>query len=316
LSKKVSVIVCTYNAKDELKECLKSLENQDYREKEIIVVNDASTDDTSEFLKRYQNQTEMETIVVTNKTNHGVAGSRNVGTQHATGDIIAFTDADCVADPRWISELVEGYGRNGVGAVGGSICDKEITNIWELSDKGHDYVAPAEDYVSYVQGCNMSFESTVLRKFMFNDDIKYGYEEALLCDYVVNDGYKIYYRPQSIVHHKRRSNLRAALKRKYLLGLSSVWYRRKLNRLPLFKRHLILLAALFLSPFIVLNTLFLYLSGALLLVFCLSLLRDEIIFGKKSVREMIVTLPVLVFIEFSHFVGACMGLVRFGAWGR
>ena len=58
-SKKVSVIVITYNARDDLEECLISLDNQDYNDKEIIVVDDASTDDTFEFLKKYKSKTRI-----------------------------------------------------------------------------------------------------------------------------------------------------------------------------------------------------------------------------------------------------------------
>ena len=311
MSKKVSIIVITFNAKDELKECLESLENQDYNEKEIIVVNDASTDGTLEFLLQYQKQTAIEIKIITNKANHGVAGSRNVGIQHATGEIIAFTDADCVADRKWISELVKGYDYKDVTAVGGSISDKCITNIWELSDKGHDFVASEEGYVSYIQGCNMSFDSSVLRNFMFNDEIKYGYEEAILCDNLVGDGYKIYYRPQAVVHHKHRSNLLSLLKQKYLRGESSMWYRKKQNKLFMFKRHIIFLIALFLIPFFALNKIFIYLSLLLLLGFSLSLLRDEIIFKRKSIQEIMITFPLLIFIEFSHFWGSVVGLVKF-----
>lgn len=311
MSKQVSIIVVTYNARDDLKECLQSLESQDYNKIEIIVVNDASTDDTREFVRIYQTQTAMQMIVVTNKKNLGVAGSRNVGIRHATGEIIAFTDADCVADRRWISELVKGYNDEGVAAVGGRIADDRTSNIWELTEKGHNFVARKAGYVAYIQGCNMSFESYVLRKFMFNDEIKYGYEEALLCDYLVREGYKIYYAPGAVVHHKHRSNLCSLLKQKYLRGESSIWYRKKQNKLVMLKRHLVLLTTFLCIPLVLFSLSFLYLSFLLFAVFCISLLRDEFIFQGKSIREIIITLPFLIFVEFSHFWGSMVGFARF-----
>lgn len=311
MSKKVSIIVITYNAKDDLKECLESLENQDYDEKEIIVVNDASKDGTSEFLQHFESQTQIKTIVATNKRNLGVAGSRNVGIQHATGEIIAFTDADCVADRRWIAELVKGYGHKDVAAVGGSTLHYHITNIWELSEKGHDFVASEEGHVPFIKGCNMSFDSNVLREFMFNTEIKYGYEELLLCNYLTDSGYKVYYRPQAIVFHKHRSDLSSLLKQKYLRGVSSIWYLMKRNKFFMYKRHFLLLNALLLIPFFAINKVFLYLSFALFLVFSISLLREEIIFEKKSSKEIIITFPFLIFIEFSHFGGSLAGLLKF-----
>lgn len=309
--KRVSIIVCSYNAKDDLAECLESLRKQDYPATEVIVVNDASTDGTLEFLVKFQEQSGMEMIVISNETNLGVAGSRNVGIRHASGDIIAFTDADCVTDCRWISELVKGYDHDGVKAVGGSVSPRNVTNIWELSEKGHDFVASQEGLVTYMVGCNMSFDGDLLRKYMFNEEIKYGYEETLLCDYLIHDGYKIYYRPQAEVKHKHRSTLISLLKRKYLLGVSSIWYRKKQNNLFMLKRHLVFFMALCCIPFIVADKLFFYLFLVLFLIFSLSLLRDEIIFGKKSIKEMIIAFPFLIIIELSHFIGSMAGLAKF-----
>ncbi|MDY6853884.1 MAG: glycosyltransferase family A protein [Thermodesulfobacteriota bacterium] len=309
--KKVSIIVCTYNAKGDLKECLDSLEKQDYPKKEIVVVNDASTDDTLQFLLQYQQETTVDIVIVTNETNYGVAGSRNVGISQARGEIIAFTDADCVADPSWISQLVKGYDFNEVAAVGGSILSKRITNIWELSDKGHDFVASEEGYVSYIQGCNMSFDNNLLKQYMFNDDLKYGYEETLLCAYLLRDGHKIYYRPQALVFHKHRTSLAAIMKRKYLLGVSSVWYRKKLDKLFVFKRHIILFIALSFIFFIGESNFFMYSSCVCFIIFCFGLLRDEVMFGKKNIKEIVITFPFLIFIEFAHFFGSIMGLLKF-----
>jgi len=311
MSKKVSVIVCTYNAKDELKECLESLENLDYRDKEIIIVDDASIDGTLEFLQQFRNQTKLEIIIVTNDRNRGVAGSRNIGIQHAAGDIIAFTDSDCVADRRWISELVKIYDRENVSAVGGKILDTRVTSIWNLAGKGLNFVASSEGYVSYIQGCNMSFNSGVLRKYMFNDEIKYGYEETLLCDYMVEDGYKIYYNPRAVVHHKHKTDLAAVLKQKYQRGVSSIWYRKKKNKLFMFKRHVILLISLLCIPFFMISKFFLYISLILFSGFLFSLLRDEIIFHHHINKNVIISFPFLILIELFHFAGSCAGIVKF-----
>jgi glycosyltransferase involved in cell wall biosynthesis len=308
---KVSVIVCSFNARNDLAECLESLETQDYDAIEIIVVNDASTDDTATFLLQFQERSRREILVVTNSTNLGVAGSRNVGIQRATGDIIAFTDADCVADRRWVSELISIYRDRDVAAVGGSILSREITNIWELVAKGQDFVASQEGYVSYIQGCNMSFDRRVLERFSFNTDLKYGYEEALLCDDLIRGGYKIYYRPQAKVLHRYRSDFVALMRRKYLLGVSSIWYRKKRKKLVMFKRHLVLLIALLLAPFMGMNKIFFYLPVFFFIIFAASLLRDEILFNMKNLKEVALTFPVLMVIELPHFVGSLAGILRF-----
>lgn len=59
------------------------------------------------------------------------------------------------------------------------------------------------------------------------------------------------------------------------------------------------------------NESFFYICVALIFVFSLTLLRDEIIFGRKTIKEMIITFPFLILIEFSHFGGSCAGLLKF-----
>ncbi|MFC1815022.1 glycosyltransferase family 2 protein [Thermodesulfobacteriota bacterium] len=316
MPRKVSIIVISYNALDNLKECLESLESLDYNEKEIIVVNDASTDGTSAFLARYRSRTNTRIKVINNEKNLGVAGARNAGIQHASGEIMAFTDSDCVADMSWISELIQGYGHKDVAAVGGSISDKRITNIWELVRKGHDFIAHSEGYVPFIKGCNMSFDSKVLKKYMFDDEIKYGYEELLLCNNLIDDGYKIFYRPQARVHHKHRSNLRALLKQIYLRGMSSIWYLKKRNKFFMYKRHFLLFCALLFIPFYIMHNLLLYLSFFLFFVSSFYLLLEEITFNRKSVKEILVTFPFIIFIEFFHFAGAIAGLIKFRVFKR
>lgn len=316
MSRKFSVVVCTFNAGGDLKDCLKSLENQDYDEIEIIVVNDASTDGTAQYLEFFRKQSKALTRVVTNERNLGVAGSRNVGIQNATGEVIAFTDADCVADRHWITELAKVYDRRPAAAAGGRIFDARINNIWSLSNKGHDFVASDEGAVPFIKGCNMSFDAKLLRQFMFNDEIKYGYEEILLCDHLRDNGYGIYYEPRAIVHHKHRTDASAILRQKYLRGMSSIWYLRKRNKFFVYKRHFILFVALMLLPLTAAHTLFLGAAGLLFAVFLAGLLREELLFAQKTVAEIAVTLPFLIIIEFAHFAGSCTGVAQFHVLGR
>lgn len=294
-----------------MKECLDSLEKQDYYEMEIVVVNDASADGTPELIQQFKNQTEVEIITVTNEKNLGVAGSRNVGIGLASGDIITFTDSDCVADRKWISELVRIYNQENVAAVGGRILDDRVDNVWKRSSRGLNHVSASEGDVSYIQGCNMSFDGDILRQYCFDDEIKYGYEETLLCDYLIADGHKIYYNPEAIVHHKHKADLHSLLRQKYLRGVSSIWYRQKQNKFIMLKRHLVLLIAVILIPFAAISIVFLYLSLVLMMVFSASLFSDEVVFGRKNIFDIFMTSPFIIIIELFHFAGACAGVVKF-----
>jgi len=315
LQKRVSVVVCCYNMGTALRECLRSLHRQTYHNTEIIVVNDASTDETAQVVSEFNRISQNCVRLVSNPANLGVAGSRNVGIRHAQGDLIAFTDADCIVHEDWLVELVRAVRGDRTAAVGGRILDDDCGNVWELSEKGHNYVARAEGAVTYVQGCNMAFDGTVLRSVMFDDEIKYGYEEALLCDLLVRDGYQIWYNPRAVVRHKHRRNLLGLLKQKYSRGYSSAWYRKRRRKFPMLKRHFLMLVSLLLSPGCFYSPIFAYLIVSLLSAVVFSLVRDEYLYGGKSSREIWTTLPIVLATELAHFGGALCGLVVFRILG-
>ena len=92
--KKVSVIVPAYNAHDTLGRCLTSLVNQTLEDIEIIVVNDASKDDTLEIMRRCEALYPGKVIAVDGKTNRGGGGARNQALDIASGEYIGFVDSD------------------------------------------------------------------------------------------------------------------------------------------------------------------------------------------------------------------------------
>lgn len=91
----VSVIIPTYNRKHTLKRCIDSVLNQTYRNFEIIIVDDCSTDSTMEYVEaEYGAITEINIVYVRNDNNLGAGISRNVGVSYANGEYIAFHDSD------------------------------------------------------------------------------------------------------------------------------------------------------------------------------------------------------------------------------
>jgi len=89
----VSIIMPAYNAAPTLRESVESVLSQTYHEWELIIIDDASTDTTMEIAKVF-GENDSRLRVFTNEENKGVAASRNLGIQHASGDFIAFLDSD------------------------------------------------------------------------------------------------------------------------------------------------------------------------------------------------------------------------------
>ena len=92
MNKKVSVIIPAYNVEKYIKKCLESLLEQTYKNYEIIIVNDGSTDNTLNILKEYKKKYEF--IELIDIKNHGQGYARNIALSKATGDYILFLDAD------------------------------------------------------------------------------------------------------------------------------------------------------------------------------------------------------------------------------
>ena len=116
----VSVIIPVYNQESYVEKCLKSIVNQTYRNLQIIVVNDGSTDNSLIILNKYKKKDNR--IVVLTKKNEGVALARKEGLQMAKGDYVAFVDSDDFLPKSAISELMEPARQYMVDVVIGSLC--------------------------------------------------------------------------------------------------------------------------------------------------------------------------------------------------
>ncbi len=103
--KKVSVVIPAYNSHDTLAKCLGSLVNQTLQDIEIVVVNDASTDDTLEIMNRCKAQFPDKVVVVDSKVNLGCGGARSLGFDAATGEYIGLADADDYVAPTMYEKL-------------------------------------------------------------------------------------------------------------------------------------------------------------------------------------------------------------------
>lgn len=103
--KKVSVVIPAYNSHDTLARCLGSLVNQTLQDIEVVVVNDASTDDTLDICMRCKAAFPDKVVVVDSKENLGCGGARSLGLDAATGEFIGMADADDYVAPTMYEKL-------------------------------------------------------------------------------------------------------------------------------------------------------------------------------------------------------------------
>lgn len=101
--KKISIIVPIYNEEENLRKCIESLINQTYKELEIILINDGSTDKSKEIIESFKDKR----IIAINKKNTGISDTRNIGIGKSTGDYIMFVDSDDYLELNCIERLIE-----------------------------------------------------------------------------------------------------------------------------------------------------------------------------------------------------------------
>lgn len=140
--KSITVIVPAYNARNTIGACIESLLGQTHRPDELIIVDDCSRDDTAQVALKYG----VKVIKLEKNSGPGVA--RNIGAAAAAGEILAFTDSDCVAPAGWLERIVAALDAPGVvaatGGYAGAVQDGFLTRLQHLTIRQRQSALPPE----------------------------------------------------------------------------------------------------------------------------------------------------------------------------
>jgi GT2 family glycosyltransferase len=224
---RVSVVVCAYNAGRTMDACLESLRTLNYPDYEVIVVNDGSTDRTLEISERHRSVYDADPggprMVIISQENKGLSVARNVGAHAATGEIIAYTDSDCVPDPDWLAFLVYKFVRSGFVAVGGPNFPPPEPDLVPaavaVSPGGPTHVLLNDEVAEHIPGCNMAFTKKALEEIGgFEPVFAAAGDDVDLCWRLQNRGYAIGFSPAATVWHYRRNTVKAYLKQQMGYG--------------------------------------------------------------------------------------------------
>ena len=119
MNQKVSVIIPAFNEERYISRCLYAIAKQNYNDYEVIIVNNASTDNTAEVIKQFIKDNDLTNFYLLHENKKGTNNARECARLAATGQIIAQLDADCIPDSDWISKGVnEIKGKNIVAVTG------------------------------------------------------------------------------------------------------------------------------------------------------------------------------------------------------
>jgi GT2 family glycosyltransferase len=205
---KVSVIVCSYNGGQTLEACLRSLKKLNYPDYEVVLVDDGSKDNTKEIVSHYP---WVKTI---HQPNMGLSVARNVGAAHASGEILAYTDSDCMADPDWLYYLVGTLLSGDYAGVGGPNISPPAQNWHQAcvaaAPGGPSHVLLTDVVAEHIPGCNMAFHRWAFDKVGgFDPEYRKAGDDVDFCWRLQQEGQVIAFSPSAIVWHYRRFTLKA-----------------------------------------------------------------------------------------------------------
>lgn len=221
----VSIIVPVKNGESTVGELLDSLMQLDYDKNkiEIIVVDGNSTDKTREVVAKYP-------VKLVTENGEGLNAARNTGVAHSSGEIVAFTDADCVAPLNWVRRIVENFKTQNIGCVGGTTKGYYRDFLSKYSDesiipvlrrfKKYEVRNNVGAKQQYPAGCNMAIRKKAIESLGgFDESIHFGFDEDELIERICKEqNYKLILDPELSIRHKHRARLKELLKQNFRYG--------------------------------------------------------------------------------------------------
>lgn len=225
----VSVVVPAYNAEDTLDACLESLLGLHYPAErvQLIFVDNGSTDATPAMLQEHQPD-----IRVLHERRRGPAAARNAGLAVADGEIVAFTDADCIVEEEWLRNIVSPLEGQPTRAVGGLILATRPCNwVERFGERIHDHRSSIEQLdPPYVSGANWATPRSPLGDRSFDESLR-RCSDVDLAYRLFQAGYSFLFQPGAVVYHRNERSLRGLLREGCLHGFYSVEARKKHRKL-------------------------------------------------------------------------------------
>jgi glycosyltransferase involved in cell wall biosynthesis len=206
---KASVVVPAYNAASTLGECLESIRALNYPNYETIVIDDGSTDSTSQIAAQ-------EGVLKIRIEHRGLGAARNAGVEAASGEIIAFIDADARADRDWLYHLVETTTRCDAAAASGPNFAPPPASARAAAMAAAPglprEVRAGDDRLAQLCGCNMAIRKTALFKIGgFDPAFTAAGDDVDLSWRLTASGETLVHAPGAVVIHERRATLSAYL---------------------------------------------------------------------------------------------------------
>lgn len=168
---KLSIIVPVYNTGKYLEKCINSLINQTYKNIEIVIVEDCSTDNSKTIIKKFENRKNIK--IIYNKKNSGLSYSRNIGILKSTGEYVGFIDSDDYVDLDYYEKIMNKIQKEKADLA---ICDVKIvyenTNEVLISKGCENNDLSVVNIINNglaASACNKVFKRSLISQYQFSE---------------------------------------------------------------------------------------------------------------------------------------------------
>jgi glycosyltransferase involved in cell wall biosynthesis len=235
----VSIIIPVYNGKRTIRLCLDAILRQDYPHEryEVIVVDNNSKDGTPEIVQEYPVRLFYEREI------QGPHAATNTGLRQACGELVVFTDSDCIAEPNWLSNMVAPFADETVVAVGGRIEAYKPEGRVErfLGEEIRPFtncVRLSKDFPASILTGNGAYRLEALREVgFFNANLYTGAEVDLAWRVQWHTGKKAVRADNAVIYHKFEPGVRRLFRHFHLYGFSEIVLGTLYHKLPGYPRQ-------------------------------------------------------------------------------
>ena len=236
MTPRVSIVVPARDAARTLPRTLAALAALQPPADEIVLVDNASSDDTPARLEAFAAAAGSARVIVPREPRRGASAARNTGARAATGEVLAFTDADCCPRADWLGRLCAPLADGSVGAVAGRLSStpprgavEAFSSLFTLQSPG----APARHtrWTPWAGGfptANLAVRRGLFGRLGgFDESVAIYGEDYDLCARIYAVGAAIAYTPEAVVEHQHRVALRAMARQAFGFGRSHAWLMRR-----------------------------------------------------------------------------------------
>ena len=214
MSNNISLYIAAYNAERTIEKSIKSILQQTLKPKEIIVINDCSTDKTLSLLKNFN-----QIKIINNKKNYGLAKSRNIALKYSKYDLLASIDSDVICKKNWLETLFNTMVKKKADLIGGKLIDKYIkepANHWRSYYLKQNWGDKQINNPQFIFGANFLLNKKKIKNLniKYNETFRTNGEDVNFSKVLKSKNCNLYYEPRAICYHYQFDNV-ISLSRRY-----------------------------------------------------------------------------------------------------